>query len=172
MSKQSETPEKMPQAAKMTSLKIDPRIRYLADLASTITGESLTSYIEGALMESFAKVTLRLPSEPEPIYGPKGDAVMPDPPDPDVERVQNEAKSIGNLADALWSESEFGRIESLSILAPRLVPSDDLALLGYIHTKKELQVPTGDGYKLNREKINAEWDAIKAAFAKTKGKVK
>lgn len=174
MSKQTETPEKMPQPAKMTSLKINPRIRYLADLASTVTGQSLTGYIETALVESFAKVTLRLPPEPEVSYEQNGEAVLSDPPDPEIERVQNEAKSIANLADLLWSESEFVRIEMLSSIARHLVPTDDLALLHYIRNRKDLQIPTGGNvYKLNRDKIELEWASIQAAHQqKTKGKVK
>ncbi|HMH12098.1 MAG TPA: hypothetical protein VK578_03230 [Edaphobacter sp.] len=173
MSKLSEITEKMPSAAKMTSLKIDPKIRYLADLASTVTKQSLTAYIESALLESFAKVTLRVPSEPEPIYGKNGEVAMPDRPDPETERVQNEAMTISNRADDLWSESEFGRIESLSILARRLVPDEDYALLQYIRNRKDLRISSNDGlYKLNREKINSEWELIKAAFAKAKGKGK
>jgi len=176
MSKHIETPEKMPQASKMTSLKINPRTRYLADLAATITNQSLTAYIENALLDSFSKVTLRVPQELEPVYGPNGEAVRPDPTDVEQERVQNEAMSIANRADDLWSESEFGRIESLAILAPRLVPDEEKALLNYIHNQKSLRIEVeethklfaGKGYKLNKAKINLEWDSIKVAFEKAK----
>ena len=173
MSKSLELPGKMPSAAKMTSLEIDPRIRYLADVASSVTKQSLTEYIERALLESFARVTLRVPPEPEPTYGKHFEVTMPPALDPDTERAQNDAMSIANRADDLWSESEFGRIEMLSILAKRLVPKKDLALVEYIHIRKDLQTSSGSGYKLNRLKIDSEWESIKAAFATAqKAKVK
>lgn len=156
------------QGGKMTALRFDPKIRYLADLAAAATGESLTKYIEGALLKSFEHVTLRVPPEPEPMYF--ADSRKPEfaPIDPEQERVQNEAMSIGNLADNLWSESEFSRIQSLSILASHLVSEEDAALYQYIHNQKSLQVPSGKGYKLNRAKIDSEWDSIKASFAKSR----
>ena len=169
MRKLLETAQKAAVAGKMTSLKIDPKIRYLADLASTVTGQSLTRYIENALKESFKCVTLRVAPDPEPMYLGDSGAYEVAPIDPEQERVQNEAKSIANLADALWSESEFGRIQSLSILAPQHTAAvENDPLYQYIHNRKDLRISAGKGYKLNREKINAEWESIKADFAKSK----
>lgn len=169
MRKLQETAQKAPVAPKMTSLKIDPKVRYLADLASTVTGQTLTAYIESALMESFKGVTLRVPPDPEPMYlGNSGNFEFA-PIDQEKERAEIEAKSIGNLADSLWSESEFGRIQSLSILAPKHKVFQEYApLIHYIHSRKELQIPSGKGYKLNRAKIESEWESIKADFAKSR----
>ena len=168
MPKLRKIPGKVSVGAKMTSLKIDSKIRYLADLASTVTGQSLTRYIESALTESFKSVTLRLPPEPEPMYlGTSGNYEVA-PIDPEQEVAKREAMSIAKLADLLWSESEFSRIQSLYVLARRLVSPEDSALFEYIHTRKDLQISSGVGYKLNREKIDSEWESIKADFAKPK----
>jgi len=166
MPKLSDAAEKAPTGAKMTSLKIDPKTRYLADLASTATGQSLTRYIESALKESFKKVTLRVPPDPEPMYRGTSGNYEVTPIDLKEEEAKREAMTIANLADLLWSESEFSRIQSLYVLAGRLLSPEDSALFEYIHNRKDLQIPSGEGYKLNRAKIDNEWESIKAEFAK------
>jgi hypothetical protein len=182
MSKKTEAPEKMIQAGKMISVRIDPKIRYLAEVAAAAKGLSMTDYLEWAFNESFKRVTLRVAPEPEPIYGNNPlDFTMPEPPDPENERIANEAMSVANLAERLWNESEFGRIESLSILAPHRLKEDDAALLQHIHNRKDLQIPVKEthklfiknGYQLDRKKIDAEWESIKTAFSQSKeGKLK
>lgn len=159
-------------SGKMTALRIDPKIRYLADLASTITDESLTKYIERALVESFKNVTLRVAEKPEAVRDGAGNWKFEEV-DQEAERLANDHMSIANQGELLWSESEYMRMLTLSIVAPRLVEDDDKALLSYIENRRDLQIDAkGGGFKPNRDKINNEWDSIKAAFAKTKGKVK
>jgi len=163
-----ESTERVEPSGKMTALRLDPKIRYLADLAAKTSGESLTKYLEAALKESFKRVTLRVPPEPEPMYLGNSGTFEVAPIDAEQERIKNEAMTIANLADSLWSESEFGRIQSLSILANRWMSDEDKALLQYIHARKDLHIVSGVGYKLNRVKIESEWDFIKAAFAKSR----
>jgi hypothetical protein len=150
---------------KMVGFRMEPKLRYLAELAADAKGfDTLTDYIKWALEESFKQVTLRVPPDPEPTYSSNGEVSIPEPPDVEEERVANDAMSIRNLADKLWSESEFGRIQALSILAPHRVSDVDRALLSYIHNRKDLQIPRSGGYKLNREKIDKEWNSVKVAF--------
>ena len=172
MSRLSEIPEKMPSAAKMTSLKIDPRIRYLADLASTITKQSLTKYLEAALLQSFKNVTLRVADKPERVFDEGSGKWTISEVDPEEERMANEHMTIANQAELLWSESEYVRLLMLSMIAPTLIEDKDAALLSYIDERKDLRISAQGGYKLNREKIDAEWESIKADFTKAKGKVK
>ena len=165
--KATEIAPRIDKGGKMTALRLDSRIRYFADLATLVTGRSLTGHLEAALFESFKHVTLRIPSKPEPMYLGNSGAYEVAPIDAEQERVKNEAMTIANLADSLWSESEFERIQSLSILAEHLVSNEDNALMQYIHARTDLQTPSGIGYKLNRAKIDREWESIKADFAST-----
>jgi hypothetical protein len=169
--KKSKVPERTYEG-KMTALRLDPKIRYLAGLAAAASGESLTKYIEGALEESFNLVSLYIQPEREPMYLDDSGKYEYAPIDEKQVEANKKEKLIGNLADSLWSESEFGRIQSLSILAP-LHPTakENDPLYQYIHNRKDLRIPSGKGYKLNRAKIDSEWDSIKADFAKSrKGK--
>jgi hypothetical protein len=163
----TEVKERGEQNGKMTALRFDPKIRYLADLASTVRKESLTKYIENALLKSFKDVSLHVAEDPEPFLDSKGNWQMPEPPNADEELRQNAAKSIDNLADLLWSDSEYVRMLMLSRLGSKWQPEEDKALLDYIEGRKDLWIKSEGGAKPNREKINAEWDSIKAAFAKT-----
>lgn len=155
------------------NFKIEPRIRYLLEVAALAKGVSLTQYVESSLMESFSQVTLRKPEEKEPVYGdpldPHNPAKMTIPEvDIEHERVLNEAMSISNRATDLWSESEFVRLRSLHILAPHLVSKEDTALLAYIHSRTDLRIPVGENYTLDKEKISTNFAEIRAAFAKQK----
>ncbi len=163
----SEAMERPEKAGKMTALRLDTKTRYLADLAAAVSKESLTKYIEAALWESFKKITLRLQPEQEIVYDQNGNPALGEPLDPEQERIQNEAMTIANQADLLWNESEYVRMLMLSIIADHLLSDEDKALLKYVHDRKDLR-RSGAEHKPNREKINAEWDSIKADFAKLK----
>jgi hypothetical protein len=160
------------QGGKMTALRIDPKVRYLADIAALAKGESLTKYFEGALLESFKHVTLRKPPESEPSLDRSGKWIMPEPPDPENERLLDEQMSIPNQANLLWSESEYVRMLMLSMVAPHLQNPDEIALLNYVQGRKDLWKASDGGHKPDRDKIEKGWDEIKAAFTKTRGKVK
>jgi hypothetical protein len=146
---------------------MNPRVKYLAELAAKARGCSVTDFTEAALEESFKGVTLRRPPEPEPSYGHDCRPFLPSPPDAEEERVANEAMSVANLAHRLWNESEFLRIQNLHAVAPHLLTPEHSALLMYLHTRTDLKIPSqhvANGYKLDREKIIAQWDAIQHSF--------
>jgi hypothetical protein len=167
--------DRVVQGGKMTALRLDPKIRYLADIAALAKGESLTKYFEAALLQTFKDVTLRVPPEREPSLDASGNWIMPDPLDPESERLADNHMSVANQGDLLWSESEYVRMLMLSMIAPRLQENDDKALLQYVQSRKDLWKSSEGGHKPDRDKIDKEWEAIKAAFAKskaTKGRVK
>ena len=159
----------MAQRTESLTLRIDPKVKYLAEITSRARGCSLTDYIETLLSESFKSVTLRVPPEPEPSYGHDRKPMLPKPPNEEEERAANEAKTVANLADDLWHETEFRRLQSLQIFAPHLLSEEHHALLSYLHSREDLKTPSKKlkgGYKLNREKIVKEWDSIVRAFKK------
>jgi hypothetical protein len=157
------------QRSEMITVRLEPRLRYLAEVAASAAGMTLSAYVAWALQESFESVTLRVPPEPEPFYGNDlNNVTMPEKPDEEEESAKNKAMSVANLADDLWSESEFVRLQSRFILARHTLSEEDQELLQYLHSRDDLKIrksPTADCYKLNREKINGEWEAIRAAFA-------
>jgi hypothetical protein len=128
----------------------------------------LSAYVEFALQESFKSVTLRVPPEPEPIYSHDlNNVTMPEKPNDEAEGAANEAMSVANLSEHLWSESEFVRLQNRFIFARHTLSKEDEELLHYLHGRDDLKIPessSADHYKLNREKINSEWRAIRAAF--------
>jgi hypothetical protein len=157
----------VPQRSEMIAVRLEPRQRYLVELAASAKGLTLSAYVEWALRESFKSVTLRVPPEREPLYGHDPNHVMmPGKPNKEEENAANEAMSVANLADDLWSESEFVRLQSRKILAPHTLPQEDHDLLQYLHSRDDLKIrkSSSAGYKLNREKINRDWGAIRAAF--------
>jgi len=95
-----------------------------------------------------------------------------------IERLKNPVERpvsnpFSEVMDSLWSDYRLIRMQLLAGVLDHLMSDEDTALWNYIHTRKDLQIPTQNGYKLDREKIISEWEAIKAAFAKSKkGKAK
>jgi hypothetical protein len=157
------------------NMRIDAKLRYLTELAAKVAGLDLTKYVEVVLEESFKHVTLR--EQPEREYDSSGNVI---PADPEEKRVQDEAMSIFNRQDDLWRERAFDRLEQKSILCRHLMSDEDKALIDYVHTRKDLHIEVVEthrlsiekGYRFNREKIDDEWESIKAEFAKAKGKAK
>ena len=85
--------EEMTVGADSLTIRIEPKVKYLVELAARARGCWLTTYIQLALKESFKKVTLRVAPEPEPIYGHDSCSVTePNPRNEEEERVANEVK--------------------------------------------------------------------------------
>jgi len=162
----------VPQRTEMIAVRLEPRLRYLAEVGASAKGLTLSAYLEFALQESFKSVTLRVAPEPEPLYGGDPSKVtMPEKPNEEEESAANSAMSVANLAELLWSESEFERLQSRAILAPHTLPKEDQELLRYLHGRDDLKIRKSPSfYKFNRIKINNEWVAIRIAFLKEKAK--
>jgi hypothetical protein len=158
------------QRSEMIALRLEPRLRYLTEVAARAKGLTLSAYLELALQESFKSVTLRVQPESEPLYGDDpSKATMPGKPNEEEESTANIAMSVANLAELLWSESEFERLQSRAILAPHTLPKEDEELLRYLHGRDDLKIRKSPPfYKFNRVRINNEWDAIRVAFLKAK----
>lgn len=148
------------------NIRIDPKVRYLTELAALKSKMSLTEYIEAALTESFSRVTLREASEPQPIYEDNAGKFHIAPIDEEQERIENEAMLISNVGDKVWSENPMTRLEIRAQTLPHLMEPDDTRLWEYIHSRDDLKIKQGKSYKFNRELIAANWKTIKADSAK------
>jgi len=157
------------QRTEMIAVRLEPRLRFLTEVAAKAKGLTLSACVEFALQESFKSVTLRVPPEPEPIYSHDlNNITVPEKPKGEEETAANEAMSVANLSEHLWSESEFVRLQNRFIVARHTLSDEEEELLRYLHSRDDLKIfnsPSADYYKLNREKINGEWGAIRAAFA-------
>jgi hypothetical protein len=143
-------------------IRFDPKLRYLTELAAQVEGITLREYIEKAVWESFAQVSLRKPIEPEPLYGTGPDdaiAAPLQPSDPAVEREH----SLARNADSLWHDNPCARLEVLALARPHLLTKEDEQLWNYLHSRSDLKIKGGRGYKLDRTKIAAIWPQLKAA---------
>jgi hypothetical protein len=157
---------KDPELPEMLGLRLEPKTRYLAELAARAQGASLTTYVSNAIVERFKHVTLRKPSEPEPMYGNNPDDVVIPTIDTEQERAKNEAMLVSNMADAIWSDNPFTRLEIRALTLPHLMTSEDIQLWNYIHSRGDLKIKDGNGYKFNREQIAANWKDIKEQSSK------
>src|SRR6267154_4149015 len=89
----------VPQRTEMIAVRLEPRLRYLAEVGASAKGLTLSAYLEFALQESFKSVTLRVAPEPEPLYGGDPSKVtMPEKPNEEEESAANSAMSVANLA--------------------------------------------------------------------------
>jgi hypothetical protein len=151
-------------------MRIDPKLRYLTDLAVRASGKSLTDYIESALMESFKHVSLD--QFPELSEEPNFYELTP------AERQERFRKRdttisspLSDSAERLWSEHPFVRVQLLVLSGlDHLMSEDDKAVWNYLFTRPELK--TQDG-KLKMKLISQQWERIKSAAlanAKTKGR--
>lgn len=154
---------------KTSSLRLDPKIRYLADVARAVTGETFTRFLERALEASCKNVSLRIPEKPEIMQNASGQWVIEEP-NAEEERFANDHMSVINQSELLWFESQYLRLLMLSKLAPHLVDPNDAGLLAYIENRTDLRIKTERGFKLDRDKINNDWETIKADYAKSKGR--
>ncbi|MDP1605466.1 MAG: hypothetical protein Q8L93_02285 [Rhodocyclaceae bacterium] len=91
------------------TVRLDPRLRYLAELAARKHRRTLSSYIEWAVEESLTHVNLREES---------GDS--PD----DFQR----AISLGAAHDCLWDVDEADRFSKLALQFPDLMTHDEQVL--------------------------------------------
>jgi hypothetical protein len=125
-------------------------------------GITLREYIEKAVWESFAQVSLRKPIEAEPLYGTglyDTVAAPVQPLDPDAEG----AHSLQSSADSLWHDNPCARLEVLAMARPHLLTKENEQLWHYLHSRSDLKINSGKRYKLDRAKIAAKWMELKAA---------
>lgn len=150
-----------PELPEMLGVRLDEKTRYLLELACRQTGQSLSAYSECAIIESFNRVTLHKPSDPEPMYGSNPDDAVIPAVDEEQVRVKREAMLVSNMANIIWSDNPFTRLEIRALTLPHLLSDDDKQLWNYIHTRDEFKVKDKNGYKFDRDSIAENWQTIK-----------
>lgn len=150
------------------NMRIDPKLRYFAELAARARGITLTQYIEDAIAESLKRVSAdefpELNEEPH-IYELS-----------DAERREKFKKRqvtvthpISEIMDRLWSEHPFVRTQLLAVAGyGRLMSEEQKQVWNYLRDSNECK--TKDG-RLDPKLISQQWPsirkkALKAANAK------
>ena len=131
------------------TIRLDPKMRYLAELASRVHRRTLSSYIELAIEASLAKVHL----------SPTGSGT-----------------TLNDVADALWDIDEPDRFVNLAASYPNLFTHEEQRLWKLIRADGSLwhgslieqngeEVwnwnPTRIG-NLNRDSLRNKWDELRA----------
>lgn len=128
------------------TVRLDPRARYLAELAARSQRRTLSSYIEWAVEESLR-------------------AVMLDP------KSGREAQSVESAAPLLWDLHEYDRLAKLDQLFPVLLTYDEQRL---IRLAESLVAAKGLGKYSDKTSgaqsnfVHEHWDALKAAVAENR----
>jgi hypothetical protein len=111
------------------TIRLDPKMRYLAELASRVHRRTLSSYIEWAIEASFAKV-------------------YPSP--------SNNAFTLSDRASALWDIDEPDRFVTLASTYPNLLSHEEQRLWKLI---KENGFLWRGGYRRQSAEQVWQWDA-------------
>ena len=88
------------------TVRLDPKLRYLSELAARKHRRTVSSYVEWAVEESLQRVNLRDES---------GDGLQD----------YNRAVSIGAMADSLWDVDEADRLAKLAMQFPELLTHEE-----------------------------------------------
>jgi hypothetical protein len=141
------------------NIRIDPKLRYLTEVAARARHMSLTEYIEDALKQSFNKVSVdefpELGKEPE-VY--------------ELSPMQRQEKfrkrrdlvsnPLAEVADRLWSEHPIVRLQLLALSGfEHLMSDEDKRLWKHIY---------GHGYLMKDGQLDlklVEKDWVKIRFA-------
>ena len=142
------------------NIRMDAKLRYLTDLAARARRISLTEYIEEALEESFKRVSLNQFPELDEEHN-----VYELSPEEKQAKFRKRRETVSNplseLADRLWSEHPFVRLQLLAVSGlDHLMSEEDKAVWNYLFTRRDLK--TKDG-KLKMKIISQQWVEIKNA---------
>lgn len=126
------------------TVRLDPKLRYLAELAARKQRRTVSSFIEWAVEEALCQVNLREES---------GDSAD------DYSR----ALSVGAMADGLWNVDEADRFIKLVTQFPELLTHDEQVLWKRINEETYLSLPQKTGPDvLQIALLRVIWDDLKA----------
>jgi hypothetical protein len=127
-----------------TNMRLNPKVRYFADLASRLLGKPLTEITEDALLDRFKKVSI------DPIL------------ELDSFVASDESRTIryplADKMELLWDERPIVRLEMLYCMFPHLMSDDDKTVWDYLFTRPDLYADN----KFNYRVIVENWLTIKA----------
>lgn len=126
------------------SMKISPRLKYLAGIAARADGKTLSSYVEAVLVASFASV--RITDDHEGF---------------DSKTIPG--KTLAELADKFYTGSEADRFIALLNVAPWLVSDGESRLLRILEHSDHYYPQLSKGHHVwHSERIREDWPMLAA----------
>jgi hypothetical protein len=137
------------------TVRLDPRLRYLAEVAARKQRRTVSSFIEWAVEEALSRVMLR---EEDPVL------------------------SVGGEGDMLWDVDEADRLIKLALRYPELLTHDEQVLWKLIKETSALWKAAAPGEEpnifswrvrlatLHCERLRESWDTFKAVAEGTAGR--
>ena len=110
------------------TVRLDPKLRYLAELAAKKQRRTLSSYIEWAIEESLKLVTI----DEDKTFG-----------------GQNDTK-VADVANSLWDVDDSDRFAKLAIRYPEMLTHEEQTLWKFIRENGSL-------WKGRYDKTSSEW---------------
>ncbi len=137
------------------TVRLDPKLRYIAEIAARVQRRTLSSYIEAALMEALVHESIR------PEWLKSG--------------LEVSAHTVGTEADYLWDVDEADRFVKLALRYPNLLTHDEQMLWKLIRESAFLWRVRGKGASendgqpsmstLKLDQLRQHWEALKAVAA-------
>lgn len=137
------------------NIRIEPKVRYLTELAARARGMSLTAYVESALMASLREVYLD--------GGHISDSLLTL--EDRQERLTPPIDTFAHYADGLWSESPGKRL-ALRLNFDHLLSEEEKKIWDYIMSHDAYSTGTKSSRKPNHIAISENWLLIKSAALK------
>lgn len=148
------------------TIRIDPRLRFLLELAAISEGRKAGNYVEAAIAHSFKDV---YPDYPEMYDSEPESGIVFDPLARPTKKI---GPSLADLADELWDEDEVQRFFNVALLLPRLCTEQQWALLNILRNSDKYHPlsPSGnrgpDGSPIrgwDMKAIRNDWQKLNAA---------
>ncbi len=129
------------------TVRFDPRLRYLAELAAKAQRRTFSSFVEWAVEQALQNVTL------DPAIDDKSSA--------------SAKPSVAAMADKLWDVDPFDRLDRLAHTYPHLLTYDDQRLLKLIYESDVLSVASGPNGKrgFSSRLIRENWELLTGIVA-------
>ena len=124
--------------SEIVTIRLDPKLRYLAELAARRQRRTLSSFIEWGVSNSLSAVA-----------------------------IDETGKTVADRGDFLWDVDEADRFVRLALNYESLLTHDEQVLWKAIKETKSLWIGEGDGepvYRessLNRRELRTHWDKFK-----------
>lgn len=128
--------------SEVVTVRLDPRLRYLADLAARKQRRTLSSYIEWAIEQSLAQIR--------------------------INQSQESPRSIADEGDELWDVDEPERFVKLASLHPDLLAHSEQVLWKLIRENRHVWRRPGEGpslANLNVQNLREHWARFVAVAA-------
>ena len=137
------------------NMRIDPKLRYLADLAARARNMSLTDYIEEAIWESFRKVSLD--QYPELSEAPEVYELSPTQRrDKFRKRQETVSNPLSEVGERLWADHPFTRIQLLVVAGlDHLLSAEQRRIWDHVFAAY------ATNGRLSTKRVIEKWDRIK-----------